>query len=263
MKKGAVGGMCAAIHSTLAQSRENGHIFTSTLNCFGVPGLKTSARLRYLADALNRSSYAMVCLQEVHTHAYRTLIMQGCRTCYPAQAYQQFIHTPKGGLLTLSHPPIDGHEFILFQNRGLWYTPAVMDWILHKGVLITHTHVEDTPVTVLNTHLTANYTGDGEKQPVRPAGTWRTLQIADLVNAQPHDHLVVLCGDFNIPRGSWLCDHDERNRADRSLAGDTRPTFRPYSGMGMHHSAPSISPCTAPHPCSMFAPSRICDLRRK
>ena len=65
------------------------------------------------------------------------------------------------------------------------------------------------------------------------------MQIADLVNAQPHDHLVILCGDFNIPRGSWLYDSllNETGLID-PLAGDTRPTFRPYSGMGMHYSAP-------------------------
>lgn len=211
-----------------------------TLNCFGVPGMGTTTRLRYLADALNHADYTMVCLQEVQTHAYRTLLTRDCHTCYPAHAYEQFVHAPKGGLLTLARTPIERHAFTLFQDRGLWYTPAVMDWILHKGVLISHTRIADLPISVLNTHLTANYTGNwGKNSPFAKQEQSELQQIAALVNAQPPDELVIVCGDFNVPRGSWLYDSliESAGLID-PLAGDARPTFRPYSGMGKHYGAP-------------------------
>lgn len=211
-----------------------------TLNCFGVPGWNTRARLRTLSRMLNEAPYELVCLQEVQTHRYRQLLTTGCQTSYAAQAYAGFVHAPKGGLLTLARTSIDQHEFRLFHERGLWYTPAVMDWILHKGVLVTDLTVAGVPITVLNTHLTANYMGNWTRNnPFAKQEYTELMQIAELVNTIPIERLVIVCGDFNIPRGSWL--YDELLTAARlvdPLSGDKRPTFRPYSGMGRHYGAP-------------------------
>jgi endonuclease/exonuclease/phosphatase family metal-dependent hydrolase len=211
-----------------------------TLNCFGAPGFGTSARLRRLAHELNTANYAAVCLQEVQAHRYRTLLTRACSHRYPAHAYQEFVHAPKGGLLTLSRLPMEADEFVLFQNRGLWYTPAVTDWILHKGVLITRFRVEATPIVVLNTHLTANYTGDwGRGNPFARQEHNELMQVAALVNGQPQDSVVIVCGDFNIPRGSWLYKSFLHAAAlTDPLAGDQRPTFRPYAGMGQQYAVP-------------------------
>ncbi len=182
----------------------------------------------------------MVCLQEVQTNRYRELLTTGCQTVYPAHAYQGFVHAPKGGLLTLAHTPIDWQEFRLFQERGLWYTPAVMDWILHKGVLITGMTIDGLPITVMNTHLTANYTGNwGENNPFARQEYGELMQIAALVNEQPRDRLVIVCGDFNVPRGAWLYNAllSVANLTD-PLGGDIRPTFRPHNGMGKHYGVP-------------------------
>lgn len=211
-----------------------------TFNCFGVPGIGTTARLEQVARVLNQADYALACLQEVQTNAYRDLFARGCRTCYPVHAYQQFVHAPKGGLLTLARAPVDHREFILFRERGLWYTPAVMDWILHKGILITRTRIDALPITVLNTHLTANYMGDWRRgNPFAQQEHNELMQIATEVNAQPADHLVIVCGDFNIPRGSWLYDSllTACPLID-PLADDPRPTFRPHRGMGKQYRAP-------------------------
>ncbi len=211
-----------------------------TLNCFGAPGIRTASRLRHLAHELNHADYAAVCLQEVQSHHFRKLLTHACHPTYPEHAYQQFIHAPKGGLLTLSRLPLDADEFILFQNRGLWYTPAVTDWILHKGVLITRFRVGQRTVVVLNTHLTANYMGDWSRgNPFARQEHNELMQVAELVNAQPAEHIVIVCGDFNIPRGSWLYESflAAASLTD-PLAGDDRPTFRPHPGMGRHYAAP-------------------------
>ncbi|MBI5666529.1 MAG: endonuclease/exonuclease/phosphatase family protein [Chloroflexi bacterium] len=211
-----------------------------TFNCFGAPGFSTRHRLRRLAEELNRAAYDIVCLQEVQTHRYRRLFADQCRSAYPHQAYQPFIHAPMGGLLTLARQPLEATQFTLYRERGLWYTPAVTDWILHKGILATRWQAEDVPVVILNTHLTANYTGDWSRNnPFARQEQGELMQLAEAVQAQPTAALVIACGDFNVPRGSWLYESFlAATGMTDPLAGDTRPTFRPHRGMGARYAAP-------------------------
>src|SRR5579885_2103533 len=133
-----------------------------TLNCFGVPTISTRRRLLALSKALNECDFSIVCFQEVQSHLYRRLLLKACNT-YPYNAYQPFVHAPKGGLLTLSRTPINSAEFILYDARGRWYSPAVADWILHKGALVIRFKCDGIPVVVVNTHLNANYQGNWDR----------------------------------------------------------------------------------------------------
>lgn len=198
-----------------------------TLNCFGIPTLWTHKRLLTLAHELNQRQATLVCLQEVQTHAYRRLLTQAC-TAYPSHAHEPFIHAPKGGLLTLGRAPFAHSQFILYHERGLWYTPGLADWMLHKGMLCTTLHLDGLPIHLLNTHLHANYDGDWRPHNRFARSEWRQLQqLAAVVAAQPAEALVLVAGDFNIPRGSWLY-HDflQASHLTDPLANDTRPTFR-------------------------------------
>jgi endonuclease/exonuclease/phosphatase family metal-dependent hydrolase len=198
-----------------------------TLNCYGVPAPGTSERLKLLAHTLNNESHTAVCLQEVQSNRYRRLLARECH--FPAHAYEPFIHAPKGGLLTLVQHPIQESRFVLYEERGLWYTPALADWILHKGILVTHLQVGDLPVVLMNTHLTANYTGDwSRRNPFARHEHQQLQQLAYLVQAQPREALVVVCGDFNIPRGSWLYESFlETSGLCDPLNGDMQPTLKP------------------------------------
>ncbi len=50
-----------------------------------------------------------------------------------------------------------------------------------------------------------------------------------MVNAQPRDALVIVCGDFNFPRGTFLYDELlNRTGLHDPLAQDSRPTYRPF-----------------------------------
>jgi endonuclease/exonuclease/phosphatase (EEP) superfamily protein YafD len=52
-------------------------------------------------------------------------------------------------------------------------------------------------------------------------------QLAETVQAQPTDSIVMVVGDFNIPRGSGLYrDFLVHSGLKDLLAGDTRPTLR-------------------------------------
>ena len=63
-----------------------------------------SPRLRALAGELNRRDLTVVALQEVQAQRYRQLLINACSS-YPAQAFEPFVHAPKGGLLTLAGHP--------------------------------------------------------------------------------------------------------------------------------------------------------------
>lgn len=212
-----------------------------TLNCFGVPTptTRTRRRLLTLARELDSRGTAIVCLQEVQTHFYRRLLVQAC-TRYLASAHAPFVHAPKGGLLTLARSQIEQTHFTLFRERGLWHTPAVADWILHKGVLLTALRHGHLPIVVLNTHLTANYSGDWSASNRYARAEWNQLQqLAEIVVVQPPDALVLVAGDFNIPRGSWLY-HDFLALSGLAdpLAGDMRPTYRALPGIPSRYAQP-------------------------
>ena len=237
------------------------HTFTNlTLNCFGVPTPSTRRRLHVLSDVLNQLDADVVCLQEVQAHPYRRLLIKAC-TSYPYHAFAPFTHAPKGGLLTLSRHPITESRFVLYEKRGLWYTPALADWILHKGVLFTHLKIDDQPITLMNTHLTANYTGDWSPQNLFAKQELAQLkQLAALVKAQPADHVVLVAGDFNIPRGSWLADQFlvDSGLTD-PLAGNLSATFRPFSGMPVRYvAAIDFNLVRVPSALEMSIESAIC-----
>ncbi|HEX9371076.1 MAG TPA: endonuclease/exonuclease/phosphatase family protein [Roseiflexaceae bacterium] len=210
-----------------------------TFNCFGAPTPATSRRLLTLAHDLDRRDCNVVCLQEVQAHYYRKLLRDACDT-YPSHAYEPFLHAPKGGLLTLARLPIEGTQFALYRSREVPAAPAVMDWMLHKGVLCTRMSCGGTPIVVLNTHLNANYSGDWSPASRYTRNLHEQLrQLAETVAAQPPDALVVVTGDFNTPRGSWLLDEflAASGMVD-PLAGDVRPTYRPAPGVPARYALP-------------------------
>src|SRR4051794_33867273 len=203
-----------------------------TLNSFGVPAPSTRSRLYAVAQELNRMGADVICLQEMQMHAYRRLMIRAC-TSYDASFFEPFLHAPKGGLLTLSRLPIQESEFTLFRERGLWYTPAIADWILHKGVLCTCLALGNLSVIVLNTHLTANYTANWSRQNRYARAEHKQLRhLAEIVREQSPEALVIVAGDFNTPRGSWLYEEFiAASGLTDPLAGDTRPTLRPPAAM--------------------------------
>ena len=231
-----------------------------TLNCFGAPVPTTRRRLLALARELEQSSLQLVCLQEVQLVMYQKLLIQACAS-YPFQAFQPYLHSPKGGLVTLSRVPLTTHHFETYTEQGRWYLPTVMDNFLRKGILVTSLHWADYPVVILNTHILANYSGDWERQGVFARMQEKQLrQLADTVAAQPPNALVVVVGDFNIPRGSRLYrDFLHQTGLTDPLAGDRRPTHRPPPGVPEQYSLPIdfvFARVPAPHSLQIH-----CDLR--
>ena len=210
-----------------------------TLNCFGGYLPYTSRRLLALAQELEHRPYHVVCLQEIQLHRYQKLLVKACAS-YSYAFSEPYFHCPKGGLLTLSRVPITNTTFAPYRERGLWYTPMLMDKILYKGMLIHRLQWAGIPMVIINTHILANYVGDWERRGIYARLEEKQLQqLAETVRVQPPDSLVIVVGDFNIPRGSELYkDFLATSGLTDPLAGDTRPTLRVPSGIPSRYSLP-------------------------
>lgn len=210
-----------------------------TFNCFGGLAPGTRRRLLALARELAVRAPDLVCLQEVQLHAHRDLLLRALDT-FPHTAHEPFVYAPKGGLLTLARSPIGAARFELYPERGRWYAPTLADVALHKGTLLVKLRVGDTPVVAINTHLSANYSGNWRAEnPYARTERTQLQQLAALVRAQPEDTLVLVMGDFNVPRGTWLYEEflAESGLCD-PLAGDARPTYRPMPGIPARYALP-------------------------
>jgi endonuclease/exonuclease/phosphatase (EEP) superfamily protein YafD len=210
-----------------------------TLNCFGALMPNTSGRLWALAQELEQRPHQVVCLQEIQLHKYQRLLVKACPS-YSYPFYEPHFHCPKGGLLTLSRVPVISKSFEAYTERGLWYTPMLMDKILHKGMLIKRLTWAGVPMTIINTHILANYVGDWGRHGMYARVEEKQLQqLAKTVRRQPADSIIIVVGDFNIPRGSRLY-HDflANSRLTDPLAGDTRPTLRIPPGVPARYSLP-------------------------
>lgn len=210
-----------------------------TLNCFGTPVPTTRRRLLALSNQIERSALQLICLQEVQLVTYQRLLMQACAS-FPFQAYEPYLHSPKGGLVTFSRLPLAAQHFETYEEQGRWYLPTLMDRVLNKGMLITSLHWGEVPVVVINTHIVANYSGDWERRGMFTRMQEKQLrQLAEMVIAQPSNAVVMVAGDFNIPRGSRLyADFLHSTGLTDPLAEDRRPTHRPPRGVPARYALP-------------------------
>ena len=211
-----------------------------TLNCLGVPFVgNTKARLTTIARELDHHTLDVVCLQEVQLWRYVPLLVKKFST-FPFNAFEPFIYAPKGGLLTLSSHEINNSDFTLYPERGWWHSPSLTDRLLHKGVLATELTHDEQQVIILNTHLTANYDGDWSPSNRYAQLEHKQLQrLAAVINQLPKNVLVIVVGDFNLPRHSWL--YEEFVKATGMvdpLDGELKPTYFPIIALPSRYQQP-------------------------
>jgi len=219
----------------------------------------TRRRLLALARELELRADQVVCLQEIQLNHYRRLLEKACPS-YPYSFYEPYLHCPKGGLLTLSRIPMSKH-FEPYAERGLWYTPMFMDRQLYKGMLINKFTWAGQSMVVINTHILANYVGDWERHGLYSRVEEKQLgQLGETVRCQPKDSVVVVVGDFNIPRGSQLYqDFLANSGLTDPLAGDTRPTLRLPRGIPARFSFPiDYVLIRIPEACSLRVECDLC-----
>lgn len=195
-----------------------------------LPGMRQ--RLRVLGAALAASDDDLVCLQEVGRWRYLPLLHHDDRR-WPFVAAAAHPYAPKGGLATFARLPILNQEYQRFEARGSAASLHATERYQNKGMLLATLVVAGQKVVVLNTHLAANYAANWSYTNVYAKVEHAQLrEVADLVQQLPADTLVIVAGDFNVPRGSWLYNELCRT-ADLldPLAASHEPTYRPMPGV--------------------------------
>jgi endonuclease/exonuclease/phosphatase family metal-dependent hydrolase len=202
-----------------------------SLNSFGIPFYLGYARLKHLAVELNQIAPTVICLQEVQQNAYLPVLRRGLVT-YPHLAYFRNQFAPKGGLFTASYSTckVIEHQFYPFLNQGRPISIGFSDYLLNKGALLVKVEVQDRCFVVINTHLQANYRGQWHAE--NSQTQIQLDQVSDLVKlieAQPKDAWVIICGDFNFPRQSPAYERmmSQNNLID-ALVDDPRSTYQPF-----------------------------------
>lgn len=200
-----------------------------SLNTFGLPFYLGWERLGRLTRYLDVLPVTAICLQEIQQNAYAHLIQRGLPS-YPHAAYERHHYAPKGGLAIFSRLPATDQRFEVYSDRGAWHSISFADWALHKGIQSVSFDVEGTPITVLNTHLNANYSGNWRSSNRLTSILHRQVQQLNLaICALPEESLIIICGDFNFPRNSFLYEELlAQNDLFDPLAEDQRATYRPF-----------------------------------
>ena len=200
-----------------------------SLNTFGIPFFLGWGRLARLASELDNNGTAIICLQEIQQNAYVSLLARSLTT-FPHRVVYPHIYAPKGGLGTYSRLPFSWQGFEVYKDRGLRWLITYSDWALYKGALIAKTKVQELEIVILNTHLNANYTGVWHRNnPLARVQHRQVQQLTRLVEEVSEDAFVIVCGDFNFPRDTFLYEElISQNRLSDPLRDDPRPTYRPF-----------------------------------
>jgi endonuclease/exonuclease/phosphatase family metal-dependent hydrolase len=203
-----------------------------TINCLGLPVTLPGVRrrLQALGRALAVAGADIACLQEVGRWRYLPLLLH---ESWPYSVAQEHPYAPRGGLTTLSQLPIAATTYTTFHVRGVAAGLHAAERYQAKGVLGVELELEGRPVVVLNTHLAANYFANWTlTNPFAKLERGQLREIAALVDALPADTLVVVAGDFNVPRDNWMfLEFLHAARLHDPLAGSAKPTYRPMPGM--------------------------------
>jgi endonuclease/exonuclease/phosphatase family metal-dependent hydrolase len=79
------------------------------------------------------------------------------------------------------------------------------DWALNKGILLVSLEVGGHSFVVMNTHLQANYLADWRLSNLQTQIQLDQVNyVVELVDAQPKEAWVIVCGDFNFPHDPSL-----------------------------------------------------------
>lgn len=207
-----------------------------SLNTFGIPFYLAMIRLARLTRVLKQHPVNVVCFQEIQQNAYIPLLVRELQDLYPFYAFAPRRLAPKGGLLTLSGTVFEDSDFTSYQDRGSMLSLGFADWALHKGVLRTQVNFGDHSLVILNTHLHANYLGNWSRSnPLTRIQHNQIQHLARLVQAESPETLIVVCGDFNFPRHTFLYEElISRSGLFDPFAEDPRPTYIPFPLVPSH-----------------------------
>ena len=175
-----------------------------SLNTRGVPpiGSRLAGRYAVIGVALDTGDADVACFQEVVTWWHLRLLARQMRS-FRHVSFRPSLAGPAGGLVTFSRLPVSGTAY-----RGFGIPPeapgisrAARLGARLKGALVTW--LARPGLCVINTHLAANRDGDWSQgsrfYPLHRAQLAALARVVCSVAAP-----AVVCGDFNVDRGSSL-----------------------------------------------------------
>lgn len=194
-----------------------------TLNVGGLsrprpPLLPLALRAPELCRRLDAAPIDVLNLQEVFHYASLRVLREHLPS-YPHVAYRRGVVGPAGALVTFSRLPLRRVRYRSFTgivpDRGR--LKFRVKRALHSAVQgLTIVELAGLPVTIVNTHLTANRDGDWS-----PGNRFHTFQCAQLrrlnttLTRRRRPGLTVITGDFNIASDSdhyrLIVDHGARH----------------------------------------------------
>jgi len=172
-----------------------------SLNCWTVPWVARDVERRMAAVGarLPELDVDVMAFQEVWTAESREILVAAGR----AAGLDHVWHNPGtvggSGLLVLSRRPLLGARFERYLLRGLPQRLQHADYWGGKGFARVRLSTSAGPVTLLNTHLHAQY-GPDHADAYRGIRTGQVVQLAAALLET--DEPVVAVGDFNVREGS-------------------------------------------------------------
>jgi Endonuclease/Exonuclease/phosphatase family len=198
-----------------------------SLNTRGIApiGSRLAGRYAAIGAALNTGDAEVACFQEVFTWWHLRLLARQMRS-FRHVSFRPSLAGPAGGLVTFSRLPVSGTAY-----RGFGIPPgapgisraARLDASL-KGALVTR--LARPVLCVINTHLAANRDGDwSQGSRFYPLHRAQLDALARVVRSAAAP--AVVCGDFNVDRGSSLFDgFVTGTRLADAFEGSCPATFR-------------------------------------
>jgi sphingomyelin phosphodiesterase 2 len=175
-----------------------------SLNTRGVPVIGSRLAVRYavIGGAVNAGDADVACFQEVFSWWHLRLLARRMRS-FRHVSFRPSLAGPAGGLVTFSRLPVTGTVYQGFgmPPRAPGISRSVRFRAALKGALVTQ--LAHPGLCIINTHPVANRDGDWSQ-----AGRFYPLHraqldvLAKVVHGAPAPPVV--CGDFNIDRGSAL-----------------------------------------------------------
>ena len=172
-----------------------------TLNVWGLPeplARDVVDRVEAIAAHLRQVEVDVVCFQEAWTWEVKKRLMATASGSRYPHAWCRKENFGGGGLLVLSRLPILEARFIPYVLKGLPQRIHHADYYAGKGFAHLRLATEGGSVSVVNTHLHAQYAGDGVSEYVG-IRSGQVVQLAAYLTdiAEP----LLVAGDFNIDEG--------------------------------------------------------------
>jgi exonuclease III len=181
-----------------------GRLSVASLNTRGVPVLGSQLAGRYAAmgAAFEAGRAEVACFQEVLTYGHLRLLVQRMPS-FAHVNYRRSAAGPAGGLVTFSRLPVADSVYRGFGSPPR--TPGISRLgrlrALLKGALVTR--LARPGLCIVNTHPIANKDGDWSRAnrfyPLHQAQLAALARIVRDIRVP-----AVVCGDFNVDRGSSL-----------------------------------------------------------